>query len=166
MLEVWQNWPLKRDYRSGNKKNNASASGLGKGSKDQSQDQCQNLVHVCNRFIKYYVSLISEAFYVQCDINLWKDGSVLYMGDDHFTPVHGKGSVVLEFSSGKSITLFNVLYVPKLRKNLISGPVLNKTQGFLARDSNLGSPSHHLHTTIGVETQDSRGRSMWKYPIN
>ncbi|GJV26886.1 zinc finger, CCHC-type containing protein [Tanacetum coccineum] len=29
-------------------------------------------------------------------------------------------------SSGKSITLFNVLYVPKLRKNLISGPVLNK----------------------------------------
>ncbi|GKC18516.1 hypothetical protein Tco_1020666, partial [Tanacetum coccineum] len=36
------------------------------------------------------------------------DGSVLYMGDDHFTPVQGKGSVVLEFSSGKYITLFNV----------------------------------------------------------
>ncbi|GJZ77592.1 hypothetical protein Tco_0642264 [Tanacetum coccineum] len=44
-----------------------------------------------------------------------EDGSVLYMGDDHFAPVHGKGSVVLEFSSGKSITLFNVLYVLKLR---------------------------------------------------
>ncbi|GJZ19031.1 zinc finger, CCHC-type containing protein [Tanacetum coccineum] len=44
-----------------------------------------------------------------------EDRSVLYMGDDHFAPVHGKGSVVLEFSSGKSITLFNVLYVPKLR---------------------------------------------------
>ncbi|GJR08700.1 zinc finger, CCHC-type containing protein [Tanacetum coccineum] len=56
-----------------------------------------------------------------------EDGSVLYMGDDHFAPVHGKGSVVLEFSSGKSITLFNVLYVPKLHKNLISGPVLNKS---------------------------------------
>nr|GEU98557.1 zinc finger, CCHC-type [Tanacetum cinerariifolium] len=55
-----------------------------------------------------------------------KDGSVLYMGDDHFAPVHEKESVVLEFSLGKSITLFNVLYVPKLRKNLISGPVLNK----------------------------------------
>ncbi|GJT88744.1 hypothetical protein Tco_1070461 [Tanacetum coccineum] len=48
------------------------------------------------------------------------------MGDDHFAPIHGKGSVVLEFSSGKSITLFNVLYVPKLCKNLNSGPVLNK----------------------------------------
>nr|GEX21004.1 zinc finger, CCHC-type [Tanacetum cinerariifolium] len=57
---------------------------------------------------------------------LVEDGYVLYMGDDHFAHVHGKGSVVLEFSSGKSITLFNVLYVPKLSKNLISGPVLNK----------------------------------------
>nr|GEV72242.1 zinc finger, CCHC-type [Tanacetum cinerariifolium] len=55
-----------------------------------------------------------------------EDRSVLYMGDDHFAPVHGKGSVALEFSSGKTITLFNVLYVPKLRKNLVSGPMLNK----------------------------------------
>ncbi|GKA99401.1 zinc finger, CCHC-type containing protein [Tanacetum coccineum] len=55
-----------------------------------------------------------------------EDGSVLYMGDEHFAPIHGKGSVALEFSSGKIITLFNVLYVPKLRKNLVSGPVLNK----------------------------------------
>lgn len=48
------------------------------------------------------------------------------MGDDHFAPILGQGSVMLEFSSGKSITLLNVLYVPKLRKNLLSGPVLNK----------------------------------------
>nr|GEX54824.1 zinc finger, CCHC-type [Tanacetum cinerariifolium] len=55
-----------------------------------------------------------------------EDGSVLYMGDDHFAHVHGKGSVSLEFSFGKTITLFNVLYVPKLRKNLVFGPMLNK----------------------------------------
>nr|GEU48829.1 zinc finger, CCHC-type [Tanacetum cinerariifolium] len=55
-----------------------------------------------------------------------EDGSVLYMGDDHFSLAHGKGSVALEFSSGKTISLFNVLYVPKLRKNLVSGPMLNK----------------------------------------
>nr|GEW15829.1 zinc finger, CCHC-type [Tanacetum cinerariifolium] len=55
-----------------------------------------------------------------------EDGSVLYMGDEHFAPVYGKGSVALEFSSGKTITLFNVLCVPKLRKNLVSGPVLSK----------------------------------------
>ncbi|GJS57398.1 zinc finger, CCHC-type containing protein [Tanacetum coccineum] len=79
-----------------------------------------------------------RAFYVQVDAIAWwidfgvtthvckdrcwfktyepvEDGSVLYMGDDHFAPIHRKGSVVLEFSSGKSIALFNVLYVPKLR---------------------------------------------------
>ncbi|GKD10421.1 zinc finger, CCHC-type containing protein [Tanacetum coccineum] len=44
-----------------------------------------------------------------------EDASILYMADDHFAPVHGKGSVALEFSSQKTITLFNVLYVPKLR---------------------------------------------------
>ncbi|GJV67601.1 zinc finger, CCHC-type containing protein [Tanacetum coccineum] len=150
-LECWKcgkTGHFKRDCRSGNKKN-ANAGGSGKGSKDHSQDQGQNLVPVWNRFVKFSVSLISEAFYVQVDAIAWwidsgatthvckdrcwfktyepvEDGSVLYMGDDHFAPVHGKGSVVLEFSSGKSITLFNVLYVPKLRKNLISGPVLNK----------------------------------------
>nr|GFA96610.1 hypothetical protein [Tanacetum cinerariifolium] len=55
-----------------------------------------------------------------------KEGSVLYMGDEHFAPVHGKGNIALKFSSGKTITLFNVLYGTKLRKNLVSGPVLNK----------------------------------------
>nr|GEZ08280.1 zinc finger, CCHC-type [Tanacetum cinerariifolium] len=39
-----------------------------------------------------------------------EDGSVVYMGDDHFAPVHGKGTCV----------------VPKLRKNLVSSPMLNK----------------------------------------
>ncbi|GJW95411.1 zinc finger, CCHC-type containing protein, partial [Tanacetum coccineum] len=43
-----------------------------------------------------------------------EDRSVLYIGDDHFAPVHRKGSVVLELSSGKSITLFNVLVVVRL----------------------------------------------------
>ncbi|GJY79639.1 hypothetical protein Tco_0485440 [Tanacetum coccineum] len=33
-----------------------------------------------------------------------------------FAPIHGTGSVALEFSSGKIVTLFNVLYVPKLRR--------------------------------------------------
>ncbi|GJV35774.1 zinc finger, CCHC-type containing protein [Tanacetum coccineum] len=44
-----------------------------------------------------------------------EDGFFCYMGNDYFAPIHGKGSVVLEFSSRKYVTLFNVLYVPKLR---------------------------------------------------
>ncbi|GJT34322.1 zinc finger, CCHC-type containing protein [Tanacetum coccineum] len=114
---------FKKDCRSGNKKNNAIASGSGKGSKDQSQDQVDAIAwwidsgattHVCKDrcWFKTYEPV--------------EDGSVFHMGDDHFALIHGKGSVVLEFNSGKSITLFNMLYIPKLRKNLISGPVLNK----------------------------------------
>nr|GEX17885.1 zinc finger, CCHC-type [Tanacetum cinerariifolium] len=148
-LECWKygkTGHFKRDYRSG-KKNNANVGGSGKGSKDQSQDQGQNLVPVWNRFMKFSVSLIFEAFYVQVDAIAWwidsgatthfckdhcwfktfepvEDGSVHYMGDENFAPIHGKGCVALEFSSGKTVTLF--LYVPKLRKNLVSGPVLNK----------------------------------------
>nr|GFA83694.1 zinc finger, CCHC-type [Tanacetum cinerariifolium] len=147
-LECWKcgkTCHFKKDCRSGNKKNNANDGGSGKGSKDQGQ----NLVHVWNRFIEYCVSLFSESFYMQVDTTTWwidsgatthvckdhcwfktyepmEDRSVLYMGDDHFAPFHGKGSVVLEFSFGKSITLFNMLYAPELRKNLISGHVLNK----------------------------------------
>nr|GFA68875.1 Ras-related protein RABA1f-like [Tanacetum cinerariifolium] len=150
-LEGWKcskTGHFKRDCRSG-KKNNANADGLGKGSKDQSQDQGKNLVPIWNRFIKCSISLISEEFNVQVDAIAWwidsrattyvckdrcwfktyepvEDVLVLYMGDDHFAPVHGKGSVALEFSFGKTITLFNVLYVTKLHKNLVSGPMLNK----------------------------------------
>nr|GEW21326.1 retrovirus-related Pol polyprotein from transposon TNT 1-94 [Tanacetum cinerariifolium] len=150
-LECWKcgkTGKFKWDCRS-DKKNNPNACGSGKGSKDQSQDQGQNLVHVWNGFIKYFVSLISEAFYVQVDAIAWwidsgatthvykdrcwfktfepvEDEFGLYMGDEHFAPIHGKGSVALEFSFGKTVTLFNVLYVPKLRKNLVSGHVLNK----------------------------------------
>ncbi|GJY59617.1 zinc finger, CCHC-type containing protein [Tanacetum coccineum] len=50
----------------------------------------------------------------------WIDsGAITHVCIDHCC-------VALEFSSGKTVTLFNVLYVPKLRKNLVSGPVLNK----------------------------------------
>nr|GEV04078.1 zinc finger, CCHC-type [Tanacetum cinerariifolium] len=128
-LECWKcgkTGHFKRDCRSG-KKNNANACGSGKGSKDQSQDQGQNLVDAITWWID------SGATTHVCKDRCWfktyepvKDGSVLYMGDDHFAPVHGKGSVALEFSSGKTITLFNVLYVPKLSKNLVSSPMLNK----------------------------------------
>ncbi|GKE14217.1 zinc finger, CCHC-type containing protein, partial [Tanacetum coccineum] len=127
-LECWKcgkTGHFKRDCHSGNKKN-ANAGGSGKGSKDQSQDQGQNLVDA----IAWWID--SGATTHVCKDRCWfktyesvEDESVLYMGDDHFAPVHRKGSVVLEFNSGKSITLFNVLYVPKLHKNLISGLVLN-----------------------------------------
>ncbi|GJV10749.1 zinc finger, CCHC-type containing protein [Tanacetum coccineum] len=72
-LECWKcgkTSHFKRDCRSSNKKN-ANAGGSRKGSKDHSQDQGQNLVPVWNSFVKYFVSLISEAFYVHVDAIAW-----------------------------------------------------------------------------------------------
>ncbi|GJX27995.1 zinc finger, CCHC-type containing protein [Tanacetum coccineum] len=96
-LECWKygkTGHFKRDCRSGNKNNNANAGGSGKGSKDQSQDQA------------FYVQVDAIAWWIDsgatthvCKDRCWfktfelvKDGSVLYMGDEHFAPVIGKGS--------------------------------------------------------------------------
>nr|GEW10857.1 hypothetical protein [Tanacetum cinerariifolium] len=102
---------FKRDCRSGNKKN-ANASGSRKGLRTIPKTKVDAIAwwidsgvitHVCKDrcWFKTY-ELVEDVF-------------VLYMGDDHFDLVRRKGSVVLKFSLRKSITLFNVLYVPKVR---------------------------------------------------
>ncbi|GJW04992.1 zinc finger, CCHC-type containing protein [Tanacetum coccineum] len=138
---------FKKDCRV-KKNNGVSTSGSGQGSKDPSPQQGLISDHVIIP-VKYYVSHIYEICYVQDDEIAWwidsgatchackdrcwfdtfhpvEDGSVLHMGDESTKPILGRGNVVIEFSSGKTITLFNVVYVPGLRKNLMSGPVLNK----------------------------------------
>ena len=40
--------------------------------------------------------------------------------------VKGKGKVDLKFISGKTLTLTDVYHVPKVRKNLVSGSLINK----------------------------------------
>ncbi|GJT03094.1 zinc finger, CCHC-type containing protein [Tanacetum coccineum] len=123
-------------------------SGSGKGSKDPNSSQGLNFNFDVIPF-NYYVSHISEICYVQDDVSAWwidsgatchackdrcwfdtfhpvQDGSVLHMGDESTKPILGRGNVVLEFSSGKTTTLVNVVYLTRLRKNLMSGPVLNK----------------------------------------
>ncbi|XP_073220042.1 uncharacterized protein [Cicer arietinum] len=55
-----------------------------------------------------------------------EDGSILYMGNASTVQVKGKGTVEIEFTSGKILTLKDVFYVPDVRKNLIFVPLLNK----------------------------------------
>ncbi|GJV21701.1 zinc finger, CCHC-type containing protein [Tanacetum coccineum] len=71
------------------------------------------IVHVCKDrcWSKTYESL--------------NDGSILHMGNESTTLVHRRGYVDLKFSSGKIVSLFNVLHVPNIRKNLVSSSVLN-----------------------------------------
>ncbi|GJV79185.1 zinc finger, CCHC-type containing protein [Tanacetum coccineum] len=131
------------------KKNNAGNTfGLGQGSKDPNSSQGLNFDFDVIPF-NHYVSHIYEICYVQNDAFAWwidsgvtchackdrcwfetfhpvQDGSILHIGDESTKPIFGRGNVVLEFSSRKTITLVNVVYVSGLRKNLMSGPVLNK----------------------------------------
>lgn len=53
-------------------------------------------------------------------------GEEVFMGNSSSSEVLGKGKVLLKLTSGKTLALQNVLYVPSLRRNLISGALLNK----------------------------------------
>ena len=48
------------------------------------------------------------------------DGQEVQMGNQTCAKVAGRGNVELNFTSGKTLTLLNVLHVPNIRKNLVS----------------------------------------------
>ncbi|XXG68980.1 hypothetical protein AAC387_Pa06g1952 [Persea americana] len=50
----------------------------------------------------------------------------LALGTTVTTQVIGRGKVELQFTFGKTVTLLNVFHAPELRKNLVSGYLLNK----------------------------------------
>ncbi|GKB42063.1 hypothetical protein Tco_0887005, partial [Tanacetum coccineum] len=125
----------------------ANGSGI-KGSVDGSSNSLKGY-NMFNKSLQvYYVTYVSEAYFVQNDDVVWwvdsaatvhvcKDrcwfktyeslngGSILHMGNESTALVHGRGCVDLRFSSGKVVSLLNVLHVPNIRKNLVSSSVLN-----------------------------------------
>ena len=58
------------------------------------------------------------------------------MGNNACAKVAGKGTVDIDFTSGKKLTLINVLYVPEVRKNLVSVDLLCKKGFRVAFESN------------------------------
>ena len=50
----------------------------------------------------------------------------VYVRDNRFMSVSGKGKVFLKLTSGKTLSLNNVLHVPHFRHNLISVHLLGK----------------------------------------
>ena len=50
----------------------------------------------------------------------------LYMGNSSTSKVEGVGKIALKMTSEKIMTLMNVLHVPDVRKNLVSGSLLSK----------------------------------------
>ena len=57
------------------------------------------------------------------------NGEQLLMGNYTTTKVEGQGQVVLKMTFGKELTINNVLHVPDIRKNMVSGSILSK-KGF------------------------------------
>ena len=54
------------------------------------------------------------------------NGEQLFMGNSFSSKVERQGKVVLKMTSGKELTLNDVLHVPEIRKNLVSGSLLSK----------------------------------------
>ena len=54
------------------------------------------------------------------------DGECVFMGNSATSGVLGKGKILLKLTSGKTLSLSDILYVPSLRRNLISGSCLNR----------------------------------------
>ena len=54
------------------------------------------------------------------------DEKVVYLGDSHIAQVLGKGKVMPKLTSGKTLSLNNVLHVPNIRANLVYVALLGK----------------------------------------
>ncbi|XP_058755031.1 uncharacterized protein LOC131628179 [Vicia villosa] len=68
-----------------------------------------------------HVSCDKAEFKIYIEVN---DGQVVQMGNEVRSRVVGTGSVELNFTSGKKVTLVNVLHVPDMNRNLVSGDLL------------------------------------------
>ncbi|GJU18062.1 zinc finger, CCHC-type containing protein [Tanacetum coccineum] len=56
------------------------------------------------------------------------DGSIIHIGNESTAMVHRRGCVNLRFSSGKIVSLLNVLHVPNIRKNLVSSTFMSTSK--------------------------------------
>ncbi|WVZ22010.1 hypothetical protein V8G54_000554, partial [Vigna mungo] len=139
---------LKRDCTIWKRKMAKNGGKQGQGESSQGQPKKGNCTQITHNSVLNFVEMVSEIFCVQTDDSWWIDsgasrhvckdrclfktfkeddnGEVLYMGNDSMAKVLGVGQVELLLSSGKSLVLRDVLYAPELRRNLVSGVILNR----------------------------------------
>src|SRR4051812_40018806 len=73
---------------------------------------CGATVHICN------IPSVFKDFKME-------NGQQVSMGNGSLADVRGKGTVEINFTSGKKLTLKNTLFVPDIKKNLISVDLLD-----------------------------------------
>ena len=81
-------------------------------------------VHVCNNKAHFQV-------YKEVD-----EAREVLMGNHNTATVLGMGSVEIQFTSRRNVTLVNVLYIPNIRKNLFSANSLCKSGLKIVHGSN------------------------------
>ncbi|GJY24987.1 hypothetical protein Tco_0399713 [Tanacetum coccineum] len=52
----------------------------------------------------------------------------MFMGNGTASKIEGKWKVIVKLTSGKDLVLSNVLHVPNITKNMISGPTLSNKE--------------------------------------
>ena len=72
-------------------------------------------IHVCNDRAQFKIYKTED------------DGQEVLMGNHNGAKVLGKGTVELQFTSGKTMTLTNVFHVPDIKKNLVYANLLCKS---------------------------------------
>nr|GFD22880.1 zinc finger, CCHC-type [Tanacetum cinerariifolium] len=130
--------------KAGNKANGSCTNGLSDGFTNSLKGQ--NMFN--KSFQVYYVTYVSKAYFMQDDDVVWwvdsgatvhvckdrcwfktyeslNDGSIIHIGNESTTLLHVSSCIDLKFSYGNIVSLFNVLHVPNIRKNLVSSSVLN-----------------------------------------
>ncbi|GJX49741.1 zinc finger, CCHC-type containing protein [Tanacetum coccineum] len=189
---------IKRDCKGVNVGNKANGSGI-KGLVDGSSNSLKGH-NMFNKSLQvYYVTYVSEAYFMQDDDVTWwvksgatthvgkdrcwfktyeslNDGSILHMRNESTTLVHGRDCVDLKFSSGKIVSLFNVLHVPNIRKHLVSSVVLEEVieevvqqpeaelrKSKTNRTPNNFRPEFQLYLIEGTREEDV---AFWKEAIN
>lgn len=82
-------------------------------------------VNLVNNMIEWVVD--TEATRHICsNKEMFLDYEEVIDGDARTASVAGKGKVLLKLTSGESLALHSVLHVPNMRRNLVSGSILNK----------------------------------------
>nr|GEX54661.1 retrotransposon protein, putative, Ty1-copia subclass [Tanacetum cinerariifolium] len=91
-----------------------------------------------------------------------EDGHEVMMGDNHTSKVIGSGNVEIQFTSGNKLTLMNVLHVPKIRKNLVSGFKLCKSRVKAVIESDKKSKDQAFETSniYKAEVENQKGKKI------
>ncbi|RVW79629.1 Retrovirus-related Pol polyprotein from transposon TNT 1-94 [Vitis vinifera] len=90
-----------------------------------------------------------------------KEDQEVQMGNEGRSKVLGKGTIEVVFTSDKKVTLINVLYVPDMNKNLVSGDLLGKP-GIKAVFKSALLTACHILNRIPMKKNEISPYELWK----